>query len=58
MNPRLYALFVIATPPEDYVRLRVDVSVLATEVSDASGTLLLDVARRRWSDEATGWAGA
>jgi xylulokinase len=38
--------------PKDYVRLRLT-GELATDVSDASGTLLLDVARRAWSDELT-----
>jgi xylulokinase len=33
--------------PKDYVRLRMT-GEYATEVSDASGTLLLDVAKRRW----------
>src|SRR4029077_8505209 len=36
--------------PRDYVRLRLT-GERATDVADASGTLLLDVARRRWSDE-------
>jgi xylulokinase len=36
--------------PKDYVRLRLT-GELAMDVSDASGTLLLDVAHRRWSDE-------
>jgi len=35
--------------PKDYVRYRLS-GTFATEVSDASGTLLLDVANRRWSD--------
>ncbi|MEM6655299.1 MAG: xylulokinase, partial [Planctomycetota bacterium] len=34
--------------PKDDIRLRLT-GELATEVSDASGTLLLDVAKRRWS---------
>ncbi len=34
--------------PKDYVRYRLS-GTFATEVSDASGTLLLDVANRRWS---------
>ncbi|HKI16282.1 MAG TPA: FGGY family carbohydrate kinase, partial [Isosphaeraceae bacterium] len=34
--------------PKDYVRYRLT-GTFATEVSDASGTLLLDVANRRWS---------
>jgi len=36
--------------PKDYVRLRLT-GERATDVADASGTLLLDVARRRWSSE-------
>ncbi len=36
--------------PKDYVRLRLT-GEWATDVADASGTLLLDVARRSWSDE-------
>jgi len=36
--------------PKDYVRFRLT-GESATDVADASGTLMLDVARRRWSDE-------
>jgi xylulokinase len=36
--------------PKDYVRFRLT-GEWATDLSDASGTLLLDVARRRWSKE-------
>ena len=36
--------------PKDYVRLRLTAE-RATDVADASGTLLFDVANRRWSDE-------
>jgi len=36
--------------PKDYIRYRLT-GTYATEVSDASGTLLLDVANRRWSQE-------
>jgi xylulokinase len=39
--------------PKDYIRYRLS-GTFATEVSDASGTLLLDVANRRWSDELLG----
>jgi len=42
--------------PKDYVRYRLS-GTLATDVADASGTLLFDVARRQWSAamiEATG----
>jgi xylulokinase len=38
--------------PKDYVRLRL-LGERAIDVADASGTLLLDVANRRWSDEVT-----
>ncbi|MFO0891213.1 MAG: xylulokinase [Isosphaeraceae bacterium] len=36
--------------PKDYIRYRLT-GTYATEVSDASGTLMLDVANRRWSKE-------
>ncbi len=36
--------------PKDYIRYRLT-GTYATEVSDASGTLLLDVANRRWSGD-------
>jgi xylulokinase len=36
--------------PKDYVRFRLS-GTLATDVTDASGTLMFDVARRRWSRE-------
>ena len=36
--------------PKDYVRLRLS-GELATDVADASGTLLFDVSRRAWSEE-------
>src|SRR4029453_4701677 len=36
--------------PKDYVRLRLT-GDKATDVGDASGTLLLDVSARRWSNE-------
>jgi len=39
--------------PKDYVRYRLS-GTYASEVSDASGTLLLDVANRRWSRELLG----
>jgi xylulokinase len=38
--------------PKDYVRLEL-LGERAIDVADASGTLLLDVANRRWSDEVT-----
>lgn len=36
--------------PKDWLRWRMS-GIYATEVSDASGTLLFDCARRRWSEE-------
>ena len=42
--------------PKDYVRLRL-CGEHATDVADASGTLLFDVARRRWSDGGARGAG-
>lgn len=39
--------------PKDFIRYRLT-GVYATEVSDASGTLMLDVANRRWSKELLG----
>jgi xylulokinase len=39
--------------PKDYIRYRLT-GTYATEVSDASGTLMLDVASRRWSRELLG----
>ncbi len=52
-EPQVYARTKHVLLPKDYVRLRLT-GEYATEVSDASGTLLLDVARRRWSDELLG----
>ena len=42
--------------PKDYIRYRLS-GTYATEVSDASGTLMLDVANRRWSAELLGRLG-
>jgi xylulokinase len=49
-EPDTYADIARIALPKDYVRLRLT-GEHATDVSDASGTLLLDVANRRWSDE-------
>ena len=46
-EPRNYARTVKVLLPKDYVRFRLT-GQFATEVSDASGTLLLDVKRRAW----------
>ena len=48
-EPELYAGARHVLLPKDYIRLRLT-GELATDVSDASGTLLFDVARRTWSD--------
>jgi xylulokinase len=49
-EPDNYARVKTVLLPKDYVRLRLT-GEKATDASDASGTLLLDVANRRWSDE-------
>lgn len=48
-EPDVYARIDRIMLPKDYVRLRL-CGEHATDVADASGTLLFDVARRRWSD--------
>src|SRR2546430_2503363 len=52
-EPKVYAKTKHILLPKDYIRYRMT-GEYATEVSDASGTLLLDVAKRRWSDELLG----
>ncbi len=47
-EPELWSRFRYFLLPKDYVRLRLT-GTRATDVADASGTLLLDVANRRWS---------
>ncbi len=47
-EPRNYAKLAHVLLPKDEVRRRLT-GGLATEVSDASGTLLLDVVKRKWS---------
>ncbi len=49
-EPDCYARIARIALPKDYVRLRL-CAAFATDVSDASGTLLFDVAHRRWSEE-------
>ena len=49
-EPDTYARIAKIALPKDYVRLRLT-GEHATDVSDASGMLLLDVAKRRWSDD-------
>jgi xylulokinase len=48
-EPDLYKRIARIALPKDYVRLRL-CGEHATDAADASGTLLLDVAERRWSD--------
>ena len=49
-DPRQYERARKFLLPKDFIRFRLT-GEYASEVSDASGTLLFDVARRRWSDE-------
>jgi xylulokinase len=49
-EPDIYTRIARIALPKDYVRLRLT-REHATDVSDASGMLLLDVANRVWSDE-------
>ncbi len=49
-EPDVYARIAHVLLPKDYVRLRLT-GERAIDVADASGTLLFDVAGRRWSDE-------
>ena len=49
-EPNIWRRFNNFLLPKDYIRLCLT-GVKAIDVADASGTLLLDVAHRRWSDE-------
>ncbi|MGI8771656.1 MAG: xylulokinase [Acidobacteriaceae bacterium] len=49
-EPQIWARFRFFLLPKDYVRLRLT-GERAIDVADASGTLLLNVAERRWSTE-------
>jgi xylulokinase len=49
-EPRVWQRFRSFLLPKDYVRFRLS-GEHATDMADASGTLLLDVARRRWSSD-------
>ncbi len=55
-EPEIWRKFHSFLLPKDYVRLRLT-GVRATDMADASGTLLLDVAHRRWSYEMLDAAG-
>jgi xylulokinase len=49
-EPEIWKRFRRVLLPKDYVRLRLT-GEHAMDVADASGTLMLDVAHRRWSEE-------
>ena len=49
-EPDLYGRIEHVLLPKDYLRLRLT-GERATDVADASGTLLFDVAQRRWSEQ-------
>lgn len=50
-EPEVFARIAKVLLPKDYVRLRLT-GEYATDLSDAAGTLWLDVAARRWSEQA------
>jgi xylulokinase len=52
-EPEVYERIRSILLPKDYVRLRL-CDEHAIDVADASGTLMFDVAQRRWSDEVLG----
>jgi xylulokinase len=52
-EPKIYEKTKHILLPKDYIRYCMT-GEYATEVSDASGTLLLDVVNRRWSDQLLG----
>lgn len=49
-EPEIWARVRHVLLPKDYVRFKLS-GVHAIDVADASGTLMLDVAKRQWSDE-------
>ena len=55
-EPKVYDKTKHVLLPKDYIRYRMT-GEYATEVSDASGTLLLDVVNRKWSDKLLGLLG-
>ncbi|MBO0910264.1 MAG: xylulokinase [Acidobacteria bacterium] len=55
-EPEIWKRFRRVLLPKDYVRLRLT-GEHAIDVSDASGTLMLDVRHRRWSEEMMSAAG-
>lgn len=55
-EPHLFAKFKMLQLPKDYVRYRLT-GEYGMDMADASGTLLLDVAHRRWSSDMAKAAG-
>lgn len=55
-QPEIFARIAHVLCPKDYVRFRLT-GVYAMDMQEASGTLLLDVAHRRWSQEVADAAG-
>ncbi len=55
-EPEVYARTKKVLLPKDYIRFRLT-GEFATEVSDASGTSLFNVTKRRWADEMLDGAG-
>ena len=55
-EPEIWKRFRRVLLPKDYVRLRMS-GEHAMDVAEASGTLMLDVAQRRWSEEMMSAAG-
>ncbi len=49
-EPQVYSQAAHALFPKDYVRYRLT-EALATDITDASGSLLFDVSKRQWSQE-------
>ena len=55
-QPEVFAQIKHVLCPKDFVRLRMT-GTYAMDMQEASGTLLLDVVHRRWSEEVAGLAG-
>ncbi len=55
-QPEIFAKIAHVLCPKDYVRFKMT-GEFAIDMQEASGTLLLDVANRRWSEELAGIAG-
>ena len=55
-QPEIFARIAHVLCPKDFVRYKLT-GEFAMDMQEASGTLLLDVAKRRWSEELAGLAG-